>query len=699
MLNLETTLKLDKNLWLSPNLAGEFSESDLGAIGNWVYEGFKRDQQSRRAWSERSQKALDLAMQVSQTKSFPWPNCSNVAFPLVTIGALQFHSRAYPATTQVPTLVRYRVIGEDPQGEEAKRAERISKHMSYQLLEEDSAWEEQHDTCLLILPIVGSVFKKSYYSAERKCNISELVQAQDLVMDYYARSVEDCQRKTHIIPLYRNEMYSNMVSGVFRDCREEAWYQGTARPLQNQTTAHEDKRAGQTPPQGDEATPFTTLEQHCWIDLDRDGYAEPYAVTIELASKAVLRIVARFDDEQAIRRTPSGEVHSIVPTEYFTRYVFIPSPDGGIYGMGFGNLLGPLNESVNSVLNQLIDAGTMATTAGGFLGKGAKMRGGVYTFSPLEWKRVDSTGDDLRKSIFPLPVREPSNVLFQLLGLLIDYTNRVAGTTDTMVGENPGQNTPAATTQTMVEQGQKIYSAIFKRVWRSMKDEFRKLYKLNSVFLPVSQAFGEEGLKALRSDYLGATERLVPAVDPHVVSEQQRFQKAVALKQAAMTTPGYNLEAVERNYLSAMQIDGVEAFYPGPGKVPPLPNPKAQMEMAKIAVKEKDLKLREMMFIAELMEERRLNGAKIVELEAKAMAHMAEAKGVDAGHRIAAFEAALGALKHHDESLNKRIELMMKSMEKENDGQASNAPGMGGLAGAPSNQGSAQMGALPGLGV
>jgi chaperonin GroES len=435
------------------------------------------------------------------------------------------------------------------------------------------------------------------------------------------------------------------------------------------------------------------------MDADGDGYAEPYAITIELSSRKVLRIVARFDDEQAIRRTPSGEVHSIEPTEYFTKYEFIPSPDGGIYGIGLGNLLGPLNESTNSLINQLIDAGTMSTAAGGFLGRGAKMRGGVYTFSPLEWKRVDSTGDDLRKSIFPLPVREPSNVLFQLLSLLIDYTNRISGTTDTMVGENPGQNTPAATTQTMVEQGQKIYSAIFKRVWRSMKEEFRKLYKLNSVFLPISQAFGEEGLKALRSDYLGATERLVPAVDPHVVSDQQRLQKAMALKQAAMTTTGYNLEAVERNYLSAMQIDGVEALYPGPGKVPPLPNPKAMIEQAKLQIKEKDLKLKEMMFMAELMEERRLNGAKIVELEAKAMMHMAEAQGVDAGHKIAAFEAALGALKHHDESLNKRIELMMKSLEKENDGQASNGAGMGGMAGASSNQSAAPLGAGPGLGV
>src|SRR5690606_31142549 len=226
------------------------------------------------------------------------------------------------------------------------------------------------------------------------------------------------------------------------------------------------------------------------------------------------RIVCRFDRIEDIHYNNQNEIIKIDAWEYFTKIPFIPSPDGGALDIGFGTLLGPLNESVDAAINQLFDAGTLANTAGGFLGRGAKIRGGVYEFSPFDWQRVDSTGDDLRKSIFPLPVREPSNVMFQLLGLIIDYTNRISATTEINVGENVGQSPPAETSRTMNVNGQRIYSAIFKRIWRSMKLEFRKLYQLNSVFLPVSVQFGAAGRSIGREDYRGSAAQVVPFADP-----------------------------------------------------------------------------------------------------------------------------------------------------------------------------------------
>lgn len=686
-MNIDTVLKMDKELWMSPDLTGRFSEQDLDALGNWVWDGFNKDKYSRNKWEKRTQSAMDLAMQLQKDKNFPWPGCSNVAFPLVTIGALQFHSRAYPAIVQGRDIVRYRVIGEDQTGEETKRARMIGDHMSYQLLEEDHSWEEQHDRLLINIPIVGCAFKKSYFSAEKGHNVSELVLAQDLVMDYYAKSVESCARKTQIIPMYRNEIHSGIENGIYRDVRDCKWYSSNAVPLTSPSTIREDNRKGETPPQSDESTPFTFLEQHCWYDFDGDGYAEPYIITIEATSKCVVRIVARWDSERAIIRSASTKnIVKINPSEYYTKYGFIPSPDGGVYDVGFGLLLGPLNESVNSLINQLIDAGTMSNSAGGFLGRGAKIRGGAYTFAPLEWKRVDSTGDDLRKNIFPLPVRDPSAVLFQLLSLLINYTNRISGTTDTLVGENPGQNTPAQTTQTMVEQGQKIYAAIFKRVWRSMKEEFRKLYLLNAVYMPTFVEFGESGQKALRDYYQGNPDRIVPVADPNVTSDVQRIQQAQVIKQNAAVTPGYDLEEVERRFLRAMHVDSIDVIYPGPGKVPPLPNPKVMVEQLKTQVKMEQLKLEKAQFAASMQEEMRVNNAKILQLEAQAAKLIEEAGGVRVGHQIAAFEAAIGALKSHDQELRARVEGLMKSMEEDRryelDKQTADREGMAGMAGA-----------------
>ena len=222
--------------------------------------------------------------------------------------------------------------------------------------------------------------------------------AKDLVLDYYAKSVEDCARKTHVIPMHSNELWGRMASGLYCDCRDEAWFIGDATPYRNPNSQEEDRRTGLAQSITDSATPFTILEQHTLLDLDGDGYAEPYIVTIEHSSREILRIVANWESEDDIQRDNRGRIIRINCTEYFTKYSLIPSPDGSIYDLGLGILLGPLNESVNSLVNQLIDAGTMSNSAGGFIGKGAKIRSGTDSFSPLEWKCVDSAADDIRKN-------------------------------------------------------------------------------------------------------------------------------------------------------------------------------------------------------------------------------------------------------------------------------------------------------------
>lgn len=660
MIQLNAKFNLTDSISRDPNLARRLGEDDRKTLGKWVLDGFNSDVNSRYRWELRMQTALDLALQLQKAKSFPWPDCSNVAFPLVTIAAMQFHSRAYPSLISGTNIVRYRVPEGtlDPQGIIHQRAERVGNLMSRQVLEDDPSWEEQHDRGLIALPVLGSVFLKTYYSNSEKHNSSDLVLPFDFVLNYYSKSVESAPRKTHIIPLYRNEIYERVYSGAFLDVLNSGWYQSMPPVDETTPSRRADVRKGVNPPVPDENTPFKFLEQHAWVDMDKDGYAEPYILTVEKSSGELVRMVSRWERPEDIRKLHNGRIIGISATEHFTKYSFIPSPDGGIYDMGFGILLGPLNESVNTAINQLLDAGTMAATAGGFIGRGAKIRGGNYTFSPFQWNRVDSTGDDLRKSIYPLPVRETSGVLFNLLSLLIDYSNRISGSVDVMVGVTPGQNTPAETSRNALEQGSKIYAAIFKRVWRSMKGEFGKLYQLNAIHL-------SEGL---RKDFLGDPRQIAPVADPNVVSEAQRYQRAATVKQSAMGTPGYNIPEVEKEFLKSLHVENIETIYPGPDKVPPLPNPKAQVEQMKLQSKQMELKQRQQEFLMDLMETRRLNSAKIIQLMAQADKLIAESDGVPAGHKIAAFEAAIGAIKVHNDSLNKQIELLMKGMEKDESG-------------------------------
>lgn len=688
-MELEQHITLDAEAIKAVNLCDRFTAKDLETIGSEVFEGYQRDKLSRAKWEKRTQAALDLAMQVQKAKNFPWPDCSNVLFPLVTIAALQFHSRAYPAIVSGTDVVKCRIIGADETGEKTARAGRISTYMSWQCLEEDQAWEESQDRALIVLPIVGTIFKKSYFAGEKSYVTGELVLAQDLVLDYWAKSVADCPRKTHLIPMFRNELHTRIKKGTFRDVSEEAWYSQPPAPQTDVDVTKANNRKGLTIPQTDMTTPYTMLEQHVDMDLDGDGYAEPYIITIEETSHCVLRIVTGFDQEADIEKTSKGEVIAIQRLEYFTKYEFIPSPDGGIMGIGFGVLLGPLNESVNSIINQLVDAGTMSVTAGGFLGRGAKMRGGVYTFAPLEWKRVDSSGDDLRKNIFPLPVREPNAVLFQLLGLLINYVNRVSGTTDPMVGENPGQNTPAENMRTMVNEGSKIYSAIFKRIWRAMKDEFKLRYILNGIYMPRRKSFGK-GQVALKEDFLGNPDEVAPAADPNITSEGMLLQQVQFLVSRAASVPGYNPGEVEKRLLKAMKVDNIDQIYPGVEKTGQPKDVKIQIQEMKMQGQQAELEAEMLRFQATMQEQIRMNDAEIMEIQANIALTQEELQG-DAGDRqVAMLQSLLKAREGRNSELLSRLDIVKKQLEIRREQIKADAGNVGGLEGASGNGGSSK---------
>lgn len=662
-MEFDTTLKLGEVV-RSSNVATLLTDKELSALGMEIVQDFETDITSRSDWETRNEEAMKLALQIKEEKSFPWKGASNVKFPLITIAALQYHARAYPVLVGSDTPVNCKVIGEDPDGQKTARALRVGNHMSFQVMEEDESWEEETDKVLITQPILGCAFKKSYFDPIKNHNVSEYVLPKDLVVNYWTKSLDTAPRVSHILYMSKNDIYERVARGIWLEMKD----QNPADVVNDALGNVQDTAQGLSAPDTqDSSTPFVILETHRCLDLDGDGYEEPYIIYTRKDTKQVLRIVARFFPDGVTYK--DKKILSIKAEQYFTKFPFIPSPDGGFYDLGFGILLGPLNDSINTLINQLVDAGTMATTAGGFLSRGIKIRGGNMSFAPLEWKHVESTGDDLRKGIMPLPVREPSQVLFTLLDLLINYGERIGGSVDVLSGISPGQNTPAETSRNSVEQGMKIFNGIFKRTYRSLRDEFRKLYRLNQLYIEDNVTYAEakdnNGM-VLKTDYLGDASSIRPSADPHVTSDSQRLQQASAIKTAAMATPGYNIYEVEKQYLKSLKVPNIDQLYPdpkGPNAIESGPSEKIQIEQMKLEAKKMEMQVMLQTSQLELMVEMQLNEAKIRELEAKAALLAAQAEDVGKGQELALLSVQIGAAKAGMDGLTKHLAVIQKASD------------------------------------
>lgn len=568
-------MKLQKILE-SSNLAADLSDDKLIEIGNDVVIGYETDLESRKPWEKDLKNWTELALQVASDKTFPWPNAANIKYPLLATAAMQFAARAYP--TLIPSngkVVKCKVIGSDPTGEKSMRAFRVSTHMSYQVMEQMDGWEEDMDKLLIALPISGTCFKKTYWDSSKQQNCSKLVLPKSLVVNYWTRCLEDAERITEIFYLSKRKVKERQNLGIFID----AELGDPQTPADDVTTSI--NRSFQRASDFDETTPYTILEQHTYLDLDEDGYAEPYIVTVEAESNKVLRIVPRFSEADVLMDDKQNVV-SIEAVQYYTKYGFIPNPDGGFYDIGFGRLLGPLNNSANTIINQLVDAGSLSNLQAGFIGKGLRIKMGETRFQPGEWKAVNAVGDDLKKQIFPLPVREPSQVLFSLLDLILKSGKELASVAEIFVGKMPGQNTPATTTMASIEQGMKVFTAVYKRVYRSLTSEFRKIYKLNQQYMNPEEYISILDNPIPQEDYKGPEDDIIPGADPSAVSSQEKQQKVQAVMQL-LNLGTINPMAATLMYLEAHEIPEAEikklAMQPQPKT-----DPKVEALQAKAAI-------------------------------------------------------------------------------------------------------------------
>lgn len=675
-MELKKTLKIDEILKAfddGTNLCDLMDDEDLKTIGSMCHEGYQNDLQSRSEWEGRYSNGMKLALQVFEIKNTPWEKASNVKFPAITIPAVNFSSRVYPALVNGTEIVRMRVIGEDKDGEKAKRALRVSTHMSYQVLEQDSDWEPEFDRLLIALPLTGCEFKKTYYDPHKKYICGKHVFSKDLVMDYYTTSLETASRISHRFTETENEMVSKVRQKIYSECD----FTGGSNYVPNRLDSEQGEREGRSP--GNGKRPWLTVEQSCWLDLDGDGYEEPYCVTFRDQDKKVLRIYPRFSTER-VEKTTDGKVAKINPIQYYTKYGFIPSPDGSIYDIGFFTLLGPLNEAINTLINQLIDRGTLNNKGGGFVARGARLKAGPMSFKMGEFKELPVSADDIKKALFLMPTVEPSAVLFNLLNLLIEYTQKTSSVSDMMMGQTPGQNTPATTAMAALEQGQQVFAGIFKRNFRSMTQEFRLRYELNRLYLDPVEYYeildsGQQGA-VLQSDYAGDSKDIRPTADPTVTSAAQRMAKAEAVAARSQQFFGYDRMKVERGYLEALQVTGIDELLPtnedGSPKNPEPQDPKA------IAL-EQDFKRQAAKDAIDLRMRQELIDAQIGELETRAVLNLAKAESEEAGQQIEIYTKQLEHIRERRENLRALLDVQNRS------------GGLEGMEGQPDNQGGAQV--------
>lgn len=623
-----------------PNIAAVLPEEKLGQISTKVVEEYLIDKNSRTLWEERISDAMDLAMMVSAQKDYPFEKASNIKYPLLTVAALQFNARAYPAIVQGDRVAKCKVVGRDPNGTKAAQAERVSEHLSYQLLAAQAEWEDDTDKLLTTLPIVGCAFRKVWYDPAIKRNRSRLVSAGSLVVNYFARSMEDVPRITEELRLYPYEIAERIRGGRFIEFDYE---NATASEPQSDDAT---KKEGEADP-GDKDAPQLFLEQHRLLDLDEDGYPEPYVVTVHHSSQKVCRIAPNFSAE-SVTAGDDGQISAIRRDEYFVKYTFLPSPDGGFYGQGFGWLLKDVSESINSTLNMIMDAAHLSNIQGGLVSSQLGIKEKTIRLKPGEW-RVITQGGKLSDAVLPIKYDGPSPVLFQLLGTLIESGKEVAAIKDVLTGDSPA-TAPVGTTLAIIEQGLQVFTSIYKRIHRALKAELKLHAKLNAKHLDPAEYnafFDSPEPVDPQADYDSKAMDILPVSDPNSVSKMQRLAKAQLVKELATENPSMDQMAATRRVLEAADVDEIDELM----APPPQPNPEEEILKRKVA-----------------MNAVKGQEADILVKQTTALKNVAQAEAAEEGTNIAAYQAVVAAMQGSEDGQGR-----VPAME----GQPGNAMGAG----------------------
>lgn len=548
------------------NLAEGLEEDELDAIAKKVIDDYEIDLDSREEWEDMHAEWLEMFYQSDQQENPPWDNASTESIPILAEGINQFQSRSYKAF--FPTR---KFISAIPSGEETtesrERGERVAAHMNYQLGHKDRSYKGNKNQMFMAVALHGSDFTKTYFSYLKRRTVVERVRAKDLVVPYHIGPVriEELERKTQIKYQSINETLILQRLGYFV----------------SPGTPYEDEDGKESPVNDvieeqhgiidiDSYTansrPALILEQHCLLDLDDDGIAEPYIVWVDKTSRKVLRIQIRYEVDEFGRPVDDKE-----PIEYFTHYQFMPNPDG-FYGLGLGHLLGKLNKAINKLSRMFIDAGELSTIGNlsGIVSDQLGLPGDEFELSLGRWTKIPRSVDDIRKHFMKLDFAAPGPELPGMIQQLVEAAQRVSSSSDILAGQPDKVYQPHALL-TMLDQGLQLFSSVQEFLGYAMEDELNKIYRLNAQHMTREEdfVFERQHLTVTPEDY---QDDLIirPIFDPKQTTRGQKLAKSQAVYQFALTDPlaqqnPQTLYLAGRQYLEALDVENLDEFYPEPG--------------------------------------------------------------------------------------------------------------------------------------
>ena len=545
------------------NLADLLPDEVLEPIGNEMTQNYMDYKGSRKEWEQSYIQGLDLLGFKYENRTEPFQGASGATHPVMAEAVTQFQAQAYKELLPSDGPVRTQIIGpKNPATEQ--QATRVKDFMNYLIMDQMKEYEAEFDSMLFHLPLAGSTFKKVYYDVNMGRAVSKFVPADELIVPYTATSLDDAEAIIHTIKISENELRKQQVNGFYRDI--ELGPPGTDT---NDELAKKERDLEGSKKTGKNEPVYTLLE--CHVNLDLEGFEEvgadgqptgiklPYIVTVEEGNRKVLSIRRNFAPNDLKKNK----------IQYFVHFKFLPGL--GFYGFGLIHMIGGLSRTATAALRQLLDAGTLSNLPAGFKQRGVRVRDEAAPIQPGEFKDVDAPGGSLRDAFFPLPYKEPSQTLLNLLGIVVNAGQRFAAIADMQVGDG-NQQAAVGTTIALLERGSRVMSAIHKRCYAAMKKEFKLLAKVVSQYLPPEYPYdvvgGARNIK--QADFDDRVD-VIPVADPNIFSMSQRITLAQTQLQIASANPqAHNMYQVYRTMYEAIGVKNIDAVLPPPAPMAPM---------------------------------------------------------------------------------------------------------------------------------
>jgi|TARA_R100000030_G_scaffold48397_3_gene36521 hypothetical protein len=544
------------------NLAEFMEDEDLTILASELQESYNEYKSSRSDWEDGYMKGLDLLGFKYENRSEPFQGASGATHPVLAEAVTQFQALAYKELLPANGPVRTQIIGK-VDSEKEKQSQRVKDFMNYQLMVNMKEYEPEFDQMLFNLPLAGSTFKKVYFDAVVGRTVSKFVPAEDLVVPYSATSLEDAEAIIHVVKMSGNDLRKQQVSGFYKDV-------DIGEPSFDTSDIQDKKDKIEGLSRGVSAEMHTLLE--CHVELDLEGYEDKNMQTGEDTGIKLPYIVTIHDETGnvlSIRRNYAATDQTKKKKEYFVHFKFLPGL--GFYGFGLIHMIGGLSRTATAALRQLLDAGTLSNLPSGFKQRGIRVRDEAQPLQPGEFRDVDAPGGNLRDAFMPLPFKEPSGTLLQLMGVVVAAGQRFASIADMQVGDG-NQSAAVGTTVALLERGSRVMSAIHKRLYQSMKCEFMLLANNFATYLPKMYPYDIVGgqRQVFASDFDNRID-IIPVADPNIFSQTQRITVAQTELQMAMSNPDlHNIYQAYRHMYEALGVKDIDLLLPPPAPMQPM---------------------------------------------------------------------------------------------------------------------------------